>query len=445
MRKSLLISLTLLASSLTLAAPHYSRVIVFGDSLSDIGNMPESPNIIEPAFNTLALNIYVPISNPYINGNPKNYTLVTNGKQYPFPNHAPQPQPPLHVNDKTVTRRAYSLAWPQYFTGRAVGNKLLKSAEIWPWSWWKTHKSSNPNLSIDYAWAGAVTDNLCRDFSYQHPTKNCDAKSILAGQAAYTAKGFGKAGGKTVSAVQVPGLGRQVELFMRDSHDHPNIAQTDTLYAVLIGGNDLNLALMDLKQHKILSAFGRVLHNSAKQIRISLEALIDKRGARHIVLFNLFNTSQIPYIQTSIWQSKLIPIERKASFIKFSKLMTDIYNRELKFVVHRINRRYNSNGQQVDIQLFDFYDVMQGVQNLPAFSSQKTLYQTCLGFSKTRPASYYASANNCTDGSDKYLFWNGAHPAMYLDQVIADKLVTQLMTKTKPVVFKSTKQLTKAT
>jgi phospholipase/lecithinase/hemolysin len=36
-------------------------------------------------------------------------------------------------------------------------------------------------------------------------------------------------------------------------------------------------------------------------------------------------------------------------------------------------------------------------------------------------------------GKDKYLFWNGAHPAMYLNQVIADELVTQLQTQTKPV------------
>lgn len=436
MRKGLLASAALLLPSLVLSAPHYSRLIVFGDSLSDIGNMPESPALIEPAFNTIALNLYVPISNPSTTSHPKIYKLATDGSVHPFPQHAPQPQPPLRIGTQKANRKAYSLAWPQFFTARAAEAKILKSAEIWPWSWWKTHSNTNPNLSIDYAWAGAVTDNACRDFSYQHPTKHCNSQSMLAGQASYRATGFGKPGGETVSAVQVPGLGKQVELFLQDSHQHPELAKSDTLYAVLIGGNDLNLSLLDLKQHKILSAFGRVLHNAAKRVRISLEALIEKRGARHIVLFNLFNTSQIPYIQTEIWKNKNMSVKNKPSFIRFSRLMTKIYNRELAYVVHRINLRYNSRVHQVDIQLFDFYNVMQSVQNLPAFSSKKTLYQTCLGSSKTRPIGYYVSKNNCKTGKDKYLFWNGAHPAMYLDQVVADRLLHLLKTKAKPIAYR---------
>jgi phospholipase/lecithinase/hemolysin len=431
MRKTILATACLLPALTFAAVPHYSRVIVFGDSLSDIGNMPESPNLIEPAFNAIALNVYVPISNPSINGNPQSYSLVTTGKRYPFPTHAPQPQPPLRVGKQTVTRTAYSLAWPQFFTARASGAGLLKSAEIWPWFWWKTHPNKNPNLSIDYAWAGAVTDDVCRNFSYENPNKNCNANSMLAGQAAYRAKAFGTTGSKPVDAVQVPGLGKQVQLFLQDSKQHPELARVNTLYAVLIGGNDLNLALMDLKHKKIISAFGRVLHGAAMRVRQNIETLIEKRGARHIVLFNLLNTSQIPYIQTELWRHNLIPIKDKPSFIKFSRLMTDIYNRELKFVVHRINRRYNSHVHQVDIQLFDFYNVMQSVQDLPAFSSKQTLYQTCIGNSTTRPASYYGSMNSCIEGKDKYLFWNGAHPAMYLDQVVADKLLTQLQTQAK--------------
>ena len=270
MRKLLFVVACLLPT-FTFATLHYSRLIVFGDSLSDIGNMPVSPNLIEPAFHTIALNIYVPISNPSTNGNPKNYTLVTSGKQYPFPAHAPQPLPPLQVGNQIISRNADSLGWPQFFSSRATSAQLLKSAEIWPWFWWKTHKNNNPNISIDYAWAGAVTDNLCRDFSYQNPNKNCDAESILAGQAAYRATGFREPNGKTINAVEVPGLGKQVQLFLVDSKQKPEIANPNTLYLVLIGGNDLNLALLDLKKGEILSAFDRVLQSAAMRVRTSLE------------------------------------------------------------------------------------------------------------------------------------------------------------------------------
>ena len=45
----------------------YSNVVVFGDSLSDIGNMPESYDVYDSDMkNALALNLYVPISNPVI-------------------------------------------------------------------------------------------------------------------------------------------------------------------------------------------------------------------------------------------------------------------------------------------------------------------------------------------------------------------------------------------
>lgn len=432
MRKVLWVA-TCLLPTLTLGTPHYSRLIVFGDSLSDIGNMPASPSLIEPRFKTIALNLYVPISNPSINRTPKNYTLVTSGKKYPFPAHAPQPLPPLQVRQKTISRNAYSLSWPQFFSSRAARAHMLKTSEIWPWFWWKTHKSSHKNISIDYAWAGAVTDNLCRDFSYQNPNKNCDAASILAGQAAYRATGFQNPSGKTITAVEIPGLGKQVQLFLADSQQHPEIANSNTLYAILIGGNDLNLALLDLKKGNLLSSFDRVLHSAKMRIRQSLETLIEQRGARHIVLFNLFNTSQIPYIQTEIWKTGLIPIKDKPKFIRFSRLMTHIYNQELNFVVQRIHNRYNKHAHQVDIQLFDFYKIMQKVQDLPAFSSTKTRYETCLGTSTAQPADYYTNINNCMHGKDKYLFWNGAHPAMYLNQVIADELVTQLQTQTKPV------------
>lgn len=66
--RTLLLTLVYLLPTLASATiPSYSRMIVFGDSLSDIGNMPESPNLIEPSYHAIALNLYVPISNPSVN------------------------------------------------------------------------------------------------------------------------------------------------------------------------------------------------------------------------------------------------------------------------------------------------------------------------------------------------------------------------------------------
>lgn len=439
--RNMLLCLVLLPS-MVLAAPKsftYSRIVFFGDSLSDIGNMPESPNLVEATYKQIALNLFVPISNPIFNPKEKSYTVVGTSHTHQFPEHAPQPQPPLTLKKESQARGVYSLNWTQYFVQDAKEAHLLRDATVWPWFWWKTHPHHPDEMSINYAWAGAVTDNGCRDFMYQHPSKTCNEVSILAGQAAYRQAGFNPKKQASVGVVQVPGIDRQIQLFLQDSVKSPELADANTLYVILIGGNDLNLSLFDLKEHHFISGFTRVLGGASKRVWQGIQTLVNERGARHIVLFNLFDTSQLPYLQTEIWKTGVMPIKYKPTFISFSRKMTMLYNKQLAKVVHDIQRRYN---HKVDIQLFDLFKTMGDAQNLSTFSSAKTLYQTCLGASMDRPISYYTDLNVCRQGDDRYLFWNGAHPASYLHQIIADKLVGQLTQHKNQVALQRKKAIT---
>lgn len=425
MIKQLCITLLLLPSLAfcKTQTPRYSHVIFFGDSLSDIGNMPESPKLIEPAYKQIALNLFVPISNPIVDPDVKTYTVVGSHHKHAYPKPAPQPQPPLQDGKTQDQRRIKSLNWTQYFTENAKEAGLLSSAEVWPWFWWKTHSNDSTHLSINYAWSGAVTDNGCRDFMYNHLNNTCSESSILAGQKAYRQAGFFPKNHTSVSAVQVPGVERQINLFLQDSAHNHHLADANTLYVILVGGNDLNLSLFDLKKHHILSGFSRALGGASRRVWAGIETLINQRGARHIVLFNLFDTSQLPYLQTEIWKTGLVPIKQKSNFIRFSHLMTQTYNLQLRHVVEDIARRYNHH---VDIQLFNLYNTMNEAQQLDTFSSDRTLYQTCIGSATDKPISYYTKLHSCTLGDARYLFWNGAHPSSFLHQIIADKLTTQL-------------------
>lgn len=403
--------------------PRYSHVIFFGDSLSDIGNMPESPNLLEPAYHKLALNLFVPISNPIYNTSIKQYTVIGSNHTHHYPAHAPQPQPPLRHQTQSSARNTYSLNWTQYFTEDAKEAKLLNSATVWPWFWWKTHDHLPTNASINYAWSGAVTDNNCRDFMYQNPNNQCTAASILAGQQAYRQKGFNPTNKSSVANVQVPGLMRQVDLFLQDSANNPKLADDKTLYVILIGGNDLNLSLLDLTNHHFISAFHRALSGASNNVRQAINTLIKQRHAKHIVLFNLFDTSQIPYLQTGIWQSHIMPIKYRPEFLAFSRRMTDSYNRQLLIIARLIKRRY---GAKIDMHLFDLYTTLYQAQTLPTFANPQTLYHTCLSRSTKLPLNYYTQLNTCQHGNVRFLFWNDAHPSSYLHQIIADRLTIQL-------------------
>jgi phospholipase/lecithinase/hemolysin len=428
MRKGLSACLALLAPALVFSMPHYSRVIIFGDSMADIGNMPESPGLTKPKLNISPLNLYVPVSNPFINGQQKNYSLLGSGEKHPFPAPAPQPQPPLSAQNKTTKRAAHSLSWSQFFTQRAADAGMLKNAQIWPWFWWKTHPNNNTNLSLNYAWLGALTNNDCRNYSYRSLTEGCNEKDILEAQAAYRKTGFGQ-GNEPIGTVKIPGLGKQIELFLSDSKKHPEIAQPDTLYVVLEGADNLLFSLMNVKERKTQTNFGEVLDQSASRVTSAIERLIKERGAKHIVLFNLFDITQMPYIRTTIWQKNLFQAKNQGSFFQFSRLITQIYNRELGSEIFKLKKEYNKNGKHLDIRLFNFYKLMKDLQVMPEFSSEETLYKPCIDNSLSRPVAYYASANTCEDGTKKYLFWSGKNLTGYANQFVADKLLKLLQTE----------------
>ena len=127
---------------------HFSNVIVFGDSLSDNGNFPESSHIWwkpdgKKDVTNLVPQLYVPFSNP-INIKLDNPYLA---KQ------------PLIENEKNP-RAFRSISWSEYFLMSAKQKGLTTSHYIVPSNLLNSEKIPN-TISFNYAWGYATSAQQC--------------------------------------------------------------------------------------------------------------------------------------------------------------------------------------------------------------------------------------------------------------------------------------------
>jgi phospholipase/lecithinase/hemolysin len=406
----------------------YSNVIVFGDSLSDIGNMPESPALASTAFKgTVALNLYVPISNPIVNGSGKNlgsYKVPGTDTAYTYPAPTKVAQPPLTVDGKQYQRDYKSLAWPQFFVHEAYLKHKVATDTIEPWIYWLQHPA-NENVSLDYAFAGAVTDNLCRNFEYADPTASCTEQSILAGQQQYYNSGFNKKLGDKENVTQIPGLLKQVSLFHQDRLRDNKIANNQTLYVIFIGGNDINLALLDLKKKKRMQAFGRVLFGAEDRVKAAITQLVTQDHAKNIVVMNLLDMEQSPYMQHNLVDYKIVTPKELQQLLPAADFVIKLYNRRLFNLTFAKHFKYDTLvHDNIKLSYFDTYAAAAELASLPEFANPKVKTYMCI--KDNMPAEYYVAKQPCTTKYGNYLFWNGVHPSSFTHEYIGDRLLAYL-------------------
>ena len=403
----------------------FDHVIFFGDSLSDIGDMPMSPTLIEPATRQIALNLYVPISNPIIPDGP-DYTVPMTHMKLPYPIASPSQMPMLDVHGQIFARLYHSLNWTQFFLTQAQHQGLVSDQQpLVSWVWWRWY--SHRVRSIDFAFAGATSQNNCRDFEYQHPNPFCTANSVFNAQHPYRMAGFTqiKSKNNTVNGVQIPGLNKQVSFFIQAAKTHPGLATKNTLYIIFIGGNDLNLGLLDLTQHHYLATLSALMHGMQHNVSTAITTLTKQEGAQHIVVMNLFDMRLTPYLHTNIEKLQHMTPKQKKQLLALTHASVSLYNHELMAMVRRYNLTHQHLlGEPAHVTYFDTTSAMSDLANSPAFNNPATQYQMCL--QPNMPASYYANQNTCQVGPAKYLFWNGAHPSVYAGEYIGYALFQTL-------------------
>src|SRR3990167_5091091 len=208
---------------------HISNTIVFGDSLSDIGNFPESSQIWwNPVGSKTALNavsqLYVPFSNPVD-------THVKNTRWPSLNNQFLSPQPP--IAGQALPRKYRSINWSQFFLNLAMHKNLITSDIISPTQLLASRKIPS-HYSFDYAWGYAMSNPGCVNPYYQKSAQ-CDAKTITRARENY----IKNPSMQNYQQIEVPGLSEQIQLFLQDKNAHRVSVDKDTIYTFWIGGNDL--------------------------------------------------------------------------------------------------------------------------------------------------------------------------------------------------------------
>lgn len=386
------------SSGYSLACP-FSRIVVFGDSLSDIGNYPENPNwqVANPLpnpkdpdnYNSM---FYVPVSNPLNTGNLRLVPMKL------FLHKIAKYQTPQPLIDSQ--NRAYNSAnWVEFFLEKAFETNHRRI--IIPSYYIENHKNLKVKQSdsIDYAWSSALSGDACYSDDWNTKYKNCDVTDSLNrfyeqidNKNPNTYNNYDSA----LQQLQIPGLLFQIEQFKQD-YKRLDINNDNTLYIIWIGGNDLAYYFNNLENGDILGGLKGLAYQIAYNNYLAIEALVAS-GARHIYVFNMFNVSMTPRI------SHTNVVERTAG-----KLFVNIYNSGLKFAVYRIKKEYPN----VDVHIFDTHKVFSAMK--------KTGFVPDIACETT--SKNYVTANPPADNCAQYIFWNAIHPTTVTNKNLADALM----------------------
>ncbi len=411
MRK-LLISLFISSLAITaFAKPFFSNLIVLGDSLSDIGNFPETPTaFVHTPPKTLAdlqTAFYIPITNP-INENGYKVSLVQLFKlqhaPYQWPHLASRSELPAQPTIGKQARQDRSYNWPEFFLTDAYQDGLTASQSLLPWvSVINSKQPTSSQDSVDYAWASAMSIANCANYNYLDPT-SCTVQSILAAQKNY-------AENRTPAneiKMQIPGSQKQVDLLLQDVANHRVNVGPNTLYAIWIGGNDM-YADANILQHgsfsQILKALTNLLVGISWNNYLTINKLLSQPdlNAKHIYLFTLFDST------------KMAPaVQGMSPTLKFlDSIVSAIYAKSLGLVVQLEQKNYPS----ADVQLVPAYDWFNAMAENQA-PYDNLFPKANLGKACELSNVAYGNAQPPQANCQGYLFWNGVHPTMAADQIV---------------------------
>lgn len=406
------------------AAP-FSNMIVFGDSLSDIGNMPMSPRLVinqkKPSeLNNMTATFYVPVSNP-VNLSGQHIRLRKYFKDAPrrfswpkvTPDNALWAQPMIGDNK----RKSRSMLWPAFLMQDLNQKKLLRSDILLPrMSMTRdAYRKLNVNYSVDYAWSSALSKRACAGENYRQNDRLCRFNAVKKSWQRYIKS-------RTLAnqaAVKVPGMLAQVNIFLNDVKSRRVRVDKNTAVFMWIGGNDMSADFSILQKKAMGSRWqavqgllGGIAGNTGRAIKKL--ALMPDHSIHHLYVLTLFNPKWTPRLQH--WSPMLQNL---------STVLTDIYNAALRFQVWRAQRRYPwMHIQIVPVRTwFDQWATEEGQWS--GLFPKKHLKNSCQ-LSRQSYSMYSTPKQNCTG----YLFWNAVHPSLPTQQLMAYRMALSISQST---------------
>ncbi|OGT26681.1 MAG: hypothetical protein A3I77_07630 [Gammaproteobacteria bacterium RIFCSPLOWO2_02_FULL_42_14] len=369
-----------------------SNMIVFGDSLSDVGNFPESSRVWwdpqgKKDLHNIVPQLYVPFSNPVSTQTDNPYLA----KQAPIENNK-------------NPRKYRSISWPQYFLIDAKNKKLLPSDYIAPSNLLNTQKIPNA-ISFNYAWGYATSEKNCVNPHYQL-IKNCDSKSIYDARKNYEEN----PSHQNYLKLEIPGLFQQLQLFTQDYHANKISVDKNTVYAFWIGGNDLIIAANELRKRgnpfpALKFIFGGVEKNELKNISILIQQLPVNQRPKNIYALELFNPGLTPgFYHTKIASIANFFVKCANFWLRWDTKLFNLFS-NTKIVIMPVYQWYENDSENT---LFQAHMGQACQLNFKDYTNPTIIPKTnCMGF----------------------MFWNAVHPASGMNKRVAELFLNQIIDK----------------
>jgi thermolabile hemolysin len=199
----------------------------------------------------------------------------------------------------------------------------------------------------------------------------------------------------------VPGVVSQVQSYLNYMTGAPNYLPANTLFTMLIGGNDL-------------INYGRTVDSIVASETQALEALLQS-GAKNILMLNVPDLSRSPRYADEMGLQT--PAEREA-------LKANVLDLNQRLVTLRDSLQ-TKWGSGVRIRLFDTKATVDDLFANSAGYGLTNTTQSCLDINDTKTSNYaqsHATRPGCTD-ADAYIFWDPLHPTTRSHKLIADKVL----------------------
>ena len=420
----------------------FSNVIFFGDSLTDVGNFPESLTLEgDTSGDGLFTNLYVPIANPL---NPIRDRILpglpllfppTNGGNFFFSQTLPEQLQLCSTQKGCVDRRFRSVNWTQYFMYNAVLRLLVApGANYRPWIelFRASPEEGNVRQSVNYAFGAALSGGDCANWD-QDPIDCTIPGEDLQNSVFMTQEDYRTNQSPTDSSdnldrrskVIIPGLRKQIEMFAEDKAVGRIKVNDDTLYTIYTGANDLAVAFQKFVDGGSFEDFLIALNVTIPSEiagkdnpESGVNALLDL-GAKNILIIGQFNLGLTPTLLNMADVGT--PLEKHEVAAAFAELLA-MFNNSLQ---NRIQEFNNDMIGYVDIQR----PIREAADSFLIGARRgyfKTIGERCIDDVERRIQNGLAAS--CFSRRDVRIpvgFWNDSHLGSQYYQLIANAVLSR--------------------
>lgn len=187
--------------------------------------------------------------------------------------------------------------------------------------------------------------------------------------------------------------------------DFPGSADSDALYVIQFGGNDIRAALEALPDQAAAGAIVGMAVTSEFDMILDLY----QKGARKFLVFNVPDLSLTPAINIADAQSAMAGVTDPGDITGAANQLVVSYNLGLEAALNGLEQLF----PDISIQRLDIFGILNDiVANPDTYGIDDTMFP-CINYNKPIEESF-------CDKPNRYVFWDGIHPTKKVHRIVSE-------------------------